>query len=151
MRRFFSIIMAAALIAGCSTQKETRATPTAIKLFTPQDRTSLMAKEVPWITYGTANGMTFQMKTGSFGPGYDLENREIIGGFGRVSREGINQVEILQIYVTLEDCRKKIGTLYAANAQGVPVLKADFMNEGGTVASNMADSLCAVASAMRKI
>lgn len=111
----------------------------------PQPQAPLPAVESSWIDFGVGNGMSYQLKKGSFRFDQDTSGVALAVALGRIVHQDTNQINALQFYVRAAECIKERGMLAMTDVNGQLISQAEFMFSAGTIASNIAETICAVA------
>lgn len=149
MRRTALISSVAALMVGCiqlppqevgqqpsESQERTNPQPVPPNQITDNGR---------WIDFGGGNGMSFQLKKGSFRFDQDKGGIFVAVALGRVLDQSNGQVSAIQFYVKAQECVNERGSLVMTDVQGAVLNQFDFLFDAGNIASNIAQTICAVA------
>lgn len=119
--------------------------PASVQSTAPKPAPEPPAVESQWIDYGVGEGMDYQLKKGSFRFDQDTSGVALAVALGRVVHQNINRIDALQFYVRAEECLVERGTLAMTDVNGSVVAQVEFMFDTGTIASNIAETICSVA------
>lgn len=102
-----------------------------------------------WISYASNSDTSWEIKTGSlnFLPNRNGENIALV--LGRSVHSDTSGIAFFKWYVTEDDCAKKMGSFVALSLKGDFLFQQDFVFDGGTVASILAETICLSAEAIK--
>lgn len=104
-----------------------------------------------WEIIGRTDQATFEYLYGSFVPKHDQNNEWFWTLQMRMSNNVPNtSYEFRRMAVSFSDCERGTGQLLWINTRDVVDNRSDFIFSGGTVASNIAEFICAVGVEYRK-
>lgn len=95
-----------------------------------------------WLNVSNSDENAYDIKTGS------LEELKTKGGvdvaivIGRVSNRKTRQIDLEKWYVSVADCDRELGKLVTLDLDGKYKFENDFVFEGGSVASRIAEMIC---------
>ena len=91
----------------------------------------------PWINYTETDNWKYEVKAASF------ENTKD-GGFilMRTTNKTNNQMSFYKISMKTSDCKKGLGKTTWQKLNGEILSEFDFVTDGGTIASNIAQVVC---------
>lgn len=102
--------------------------------------------ETNWISLGeTDEGIKWEAKPGSFEFTTNRNKAPIAVIAGRVVNSKNSGIELYKWYVSAADCSKKMGKIVSLSVGGEYQFDTDFMYGSGSVASGIAEFICAVA------
>ncbi|HEN8712340.1 TPA: hypothetical protein U8203_002779 [Pseudomonas putida] len=139
----------AALMVGCI-----QLPPQEVSQQAPQSQERTNPQPVPskpvidsgqWIDFGGGNGMSFQLKKGSFRFDQDKGGVVVAVALGRILDQSNGQVSAIQFYVKAQECVNERGSLVMTDVQGAALNQFDFLFDAGNIASSIAETICAVA------
>jgi hypothetical protein len=149
MKKIPLVIILATSMAGCVLQlpapQDAKPAAPQIKEPRPQPVAEEPVADSPWIDFGVGNGMSYQLKKGSFRFDQDTAGIALAVALGRIVHQDTHQINALQFYVRAAECIKERGTLAMTDVNGQLFSQAEFMFSAGTIASNIAETICAVA------
>lgn len=101
---------------------------------------------IDWISLGESNGgLKWEAMPGSFEFSKNRNKSSIAVIAGRVVNSKTTDIQLYKWYVSTADCSKKMGKLVSLGVDGEYQFDSDFMYGSGSVASNIAEFICAVA------
>lgn len=99
-----------------------------------------------WISLDeTKDGSKWEAKPGSFEFSTNRNKISVAVIAGRVVNSKTSEIQLYKWYVTAADCSKKMGKLVSLGVDGEYQFDNDFMYGSGSVASSIAEFICAVA------
>ncbi|MGY3172388.1 hypothetical protein ACVWYU_001765 [Pseudomonas sp. TE12234] len=132
-------------MAGCVLQLPATQDPKPAVAQVTEPQAQPPAVESQWIDYGIGEGMSYQLKKGSFRFDQDTTGVALAVALGRVVHQNTNKINALQFYVRAAECVQERGTLAMTDVNGAIVAQVEFMFDAGTIASNIAETICTVA------
>lgn len=96
----------------------------------------------PWVEVSSSDSMSISFKKGTFEVGENKGGELIAVAMAQIRRLATDEIEFRKHYVRVQDCRAGHGQLVSLNIDGKYAGEVDFVSEGGTVASGIADALC---------
>ena len=98
-----------------------------------------------WVTIGaTVNGTVYEAKISTWKITSNAKGKKVASVSGQVKDKQSSNIEFYTWQVTLDDCKAEAGTLYTLTLAGKYVREASFMFDGGSVASTVAEEICAI-------
>jgi len=91
-----------------------------------------------WVTIAANSGTFYEAKVGSF------EEADGLAGMLLRVRQPNGQNIFERDWVLVEDCRRGYGSLGTSDIRGNLQYKTDWVNGGGTVATRIANVICAL-------
>ncbi|PRA59128.1 MULTISPECIES: hypothetical protein [Pseudomonas] len=99
-----------------------------------------------WISLDeTKDGLKWEAKPGSFEFSTNRNKVSVAVIAGRVVNSKTSDIALYKWYVSAADCSKKMGKLVSLGVDGEYQFDNDFMYGSGSVASSVAEFICAVA------
>ena len=99
-----------------------------------------------WISLDESmEGLKWEAKPGSFEFSTNRNKVAIAVIAGRVVNPKNSEILLYKWYVSAADCSKKMGKVVSLSVGGEYLFDSDFMYESGTIASTVAEFICAVA------
>lgn len=99
-----------------------------------------------WISLDeTKDGLKWEAKPGSFELSTNRNKVSVAVIAGRVVNSKTSDIALYKWYVSAADCSKKMGKLVSLGVDGEYQFDNDFMYGSGSVASSVAEFICAVA------
>jgi hypothetical protein len=95
-----------------------------------------------WIKISETDNATWEGRKGSLEKKTTKGGVNVIVAQGRIFNKKTKAIEFEQWYVSVDDCNAKQGKLVTLTLSGDYKLDNDFVENGGTVASSLADMLC---------
>lgn len=102
--------------------------------------TAVNAASEGWTNIFTKDGVTWEVRNNSLGAAKTAAEEPIFTIDIRAI-EGAN-VTLMTAYVRVQDCVAKRGKLVFVNMSGSFLFENDFMADGGTIASDIATTVC---------
>jgi len=97
-----------------------------------------------WVTIAETDGGKWQIKSGSLEFTSNKSNVAIAVVIGRtISKK--QQIDLYKWYVTAPDCKAGMGQLVSLSLQGEFKFENDFVEDGGNIASAVAEIICGAA------
>lgn len=97
-----------------------------------------------WIRVAETDDSTWEVKPGSFEVSQTKGKQDIAVVIGRINNSKTKQVTVGKWYVTLYDCSREMGKMVTLDLDGKFRFENDFVFGAGSVATAIAESICAV-------
>lgn len=98
----------------------------------------------PWVEVSSSDEIVVSFRKGSFDVSKNHGGDTIALAIAQLVMKGSQNVEFRKFYVTSSDCRLGYGELVTLDLNGEFLSSAKFVSQGGSVASGVADMLCAL-------
>lgn len=95
-----------------------------------------------WVLITSSDTKTYEARTGSLGPVYTESGEPAVILLIRVLEIATRKITFVRHYVRIADCRAGFGKLGEADLNGRSIYEAEFVFEGGNVASTIAQTIC---------
>ena len=103
---------------------------------------SLSVVAQDWIKITESDGNRYDGKAGTREFSTNRAGKQIITAFGRTYAKSDKKYDFVRWYVTVEDCKAGYGKLVTLKMNGDFWFDNDFVENGGTVGSRVAEILC---------
>lgn len=104
---------------------------------------SLVQGQTNWIRVAETDDSAWEVKPGSYEAGQTKGKQDIAVVIGRINNSKTKQVTVGKWYVTLSDCSREMGTIVTLDLDGKFRFENDFVFGAGSVATAIAESICA--------
>ena len=95
-----------------------------------------------WVWITSSDTKTYEARIGSIGPVYTESGEPAAIVLMRVFEIATGKITFVRHYVRIADCRAGFGKLGEADLSGRASYEAEFVFEGGNVASTIAHTIC---------
>lgn len=103
------------------------------------------AAEDAWVTLASSDDEKWQAKSTSFELVTGADKKPAAALIGRVLNQKESTIELHRWQVYLKDCEATVGSLRVLSLKGDLLFESDFVEDGGTVASRIAETICRLA------
>jgi len=104
-----------------------------------------------WINISTSkDDTTWDIKPGSFEFSKTKAGVPIALVVGRTKNPDTSQISLYKWYVTINDCKKQMGSIVSLNIDGTYFHENEFVFGSGNIASSLAETICSVAEYSEK-
>ena len=103
-----------------------------------------------FIASSTSKQQKFEIKSGSLEISKTRSGTPIAVVIGRDHGPNTSKIDVWKAYVPLKDCISESGVIVTTNMAGVYQYQNEFVFDGGSVASSLAEAICGAAKAQVK-
>lgn len=96
-----------------------------------------------WLAASSSNDTQWDIRRGSLELSKNRKGDDIAVVLGRSTTLSTRNISLRKWYVTFADCDREMGLLVVLSLEGKFVFEADFVFGGGSVASRVAELICA--------